>query len=85
MNDTYIGCYFYEGDEEILGISLPSQPFKIGDVVKLSVKNRNPEKWDVQNLESTEFKIISIEISIEKGYAIGIAEHVDFILNCERT
>lgn len=69
---------FQEGDDEILSINLPCQPFKVGEHVNLSVDVKNKEKWDVECVESNEYIIESIESYVNVAYVECVHEHVSF-------
>lgn len=65
---------FEDGDnncDEILVIYLPSQPFVVGQLVELEVKNDKPEQWDVEPVEIASYEITGIWPIVTKGYTIG--------------
>lgn len=71
---------FIEGDEEILHINAPSQPFKVGENITLSVKVKNKEKWDVEGVTEQSYSIQEIESSVSIAYVDRIHEYISFFI-----
>ncbi len=80
-----INIYFYLGntETELTSITLPSQPWKVGEVINIKVKNNNKEKWNIEDKEFKTYKIINIGSDIEVDYSISKHQFVSFIIELE--
>jgi len=58
-----------EGNE-IQNLILESNPFYIGQIIHLSVNNRNKEVWDVKEIHSS-FKVENIEHYLRVDYSFN--------------
>lgn len=65
-----------EGNE-IQNLTLQSNPFNIGQIIHLSVNNRNKEFWSVEEIEKS-FIVDKIEHYVRVNYSINktVQEHV---------
>ena len=55
---------------EIKTLTLESNPFNIGQIIHLSVNNRNKEYWDVNEINSS-FKVENIEHYVRVDYSFN--------------
>lgn len=55
---------------EIQNLNLESNPFNIGQIIHLSVNNRNKEYWQVEEIQKS-FKVDKIEHYVRVDYSLN--------------
>lgn len=65
--------------EEIMHIVLCSQPFKVGEYVRLRVENKDKSKWDVTEIEE-DFFIRKITSHVSLSYVSRTHQYVNFTI-----
>jgi hypothetical protein len=76
MNQIYI--YFHNVSDlegpSISQINLPSVPFRVGDLITITVINSDVKQWDVDPLGPQEFEVTKIEYDITRNYGSGVSD-----------
>jgi len=67
----------------ITNFELESNPFKLGEIITISVSNHNKSFWDVEEITASVFKIKKIEHLFRKTYTLNKKCRSEFTVSVE--
>lgn len=80
-NTIHIELIDHDGNE-VTSFELPSNPFKVGELVRVIRTNRDKQFWDVEDHNGV-YKVLSVQHDIEQIYSANKKYYDTFCVSIE--